>query len=291
QDVKVALIGQGPDELFGGYKRHLGVRYGNWWRRLPTGVRSTVGFAVNGLHRNEALKRGAHSLGRENRLTRYQHVFSLAPVETINGLFREDVLPEKDGHELVEYWDALRPQMEHTDELGGFQLLEIRSSLPDELLMYADKLSMAHSLEVRVPYLDRAVVEYVQRLGASFKIRRGTRKWIHRRVCQSYLPPLILRRKKRGFAANVVDEWLRSSAQGQLSDVFLDESSLMFGLLKPERVRKLLSDHRLGRQDNHKLLFSLVMLEQWLRRTDSNQDAQQQPKEQRIIASNDQRIG
>ena len=51
--------------------------------------------------------------------------------------------------------------MEHTDELGGFQLLEIRSSLPDELLMYADKLSMAHSLEVRVPYLDRTVVEYV----------------------------------------------------------------------------------------------------------------------------------
>ena len=64
--------------------------------------------------------------------------------------------------------DALLPQMEHTDELGGFQLLEIRSSLPDELLMYADKLSMAHSLEVRVPYLDRTVVEYVQRLGRQF---------------------------------------------------------------------------------------------------------------------------
>ena len=59
--------------------------------------------------------------------------------------------------------------MEHTDELGGFQLLEIRSSLPDELLMYADKLSMAHSLEVRVPYLDRTVVEYVQRLAPGSK--------------------------------------------------------------------------------------------------------------------------
>ena len=291
QDVKVALIGQGPDELFGGYTRHVGLRYGNLWRRLPAAFRSAVGFAVNGLSRNETLKRGAHSLGLDNRLTRYQQVFSLAPATTIDGLFHDDLLPDGRGYELVNCWRALAPQMEHTDELGGFQLLEIRSSLPDELLMYADKLSMAHSLEVRVPYLDRAVVEYVQRLGASFKIRRGTRKWIHRRVCQSYLPPLILRRKKRGFAANVVDEWLRSSAQGQLSDVFLDESSLMFGLLKPERVRKLLSDHRLGRQDNHKLLFSLVMLEQWLRRTDSNQDAQQQPKEQRIIASNDQRIG
>ena len=136
------------------------------------------------------------------------------------------------------------PQMENTDELGGFQLLEIRSSLPDELLMYADKLSMAHSLEARVPYLDRTVVEYVQRLGANFKIRNGTRKWLHRQVCRSYLPPRILKRKKRGFAVNVVDEWFRSSVQGQLSELLLDESSLMYELLKPEPVQKLLSNHR-----------------------------------------------
>ena len=58
QDVKVALIGQGPDELFGGYKRHLGVHYGEWWRGLPGGLRSMIGFAVNGLPRNEMLKRG-----------------------------------------------------------------------------------------------------------------------------------------------------------------------------------------------------------------------------------------
>src|SRR5438128_3725305 len=58
QDVKVALIGQGPDEMFGGYKRHLGVHYGNWWRGLPTALRSVVGLVVNGLPRNETLKRG-----------------------------------------------------------------------------------------------------------------------------------------------------------------------------------------------------------------------------------------
>src|SRR5438094_8793746 len=68
QDVKVALIGQGPDELFGGYKRHLGVHYGTWWRRLPAGLRSMVGFAVNRLPRNEMLKRGLHSLHVEDRL-------------------------------------------------------------------------------------------------------------------------------------------------------------------------------------------------------------------------------
>jgi asparagine synthase (glutamine-hydrolysing) len=265
QDVKVALIGQGPDELFGGYKRHVGVHYGEWWRRLPIGLRSAVRSAVNGLPRNEMLKRGVASLGTEDRLRRYQDVFSLAPRKAIDGLFRDDLLPNGQRCELMEYWRGLTPQMVHTDELGGFQLLEIRSSLPDELLMYADKLSMAHSLEVRVPYLDRTVVEYVQRLGSHFKIRNGSRKWIHRRVCESYLPQGVLKRKKRGFAVNVVDEWFRCSLGGKLPELLLDRSSLMFELLKPEPVRKLLEAHRLRRQDNHKLLFSLVMFEQWLR--------------------------
>jgi asparagine synthase (glutamine-hydrolysing) len=271
QDVKVALIGQGPDELFGGYKRHLGIYYGDWWRGLPTALRSMIGFAVSRLPRNETLKRGVSSLGTDDRLKRYQDVFSLAPGETIDGLFQDDLLPERQGRQLVDYWRALVPQMEQTDELGGFQLLELRSSLPDELLMYADKLSMAHSLEVRVPYLDRAVVEYVQRLGADFKIRNGTRKWLHRQVCRTYLPPRIIKRKKRGFAVNVVDEWFHSSLKGDLPEMLLDSGSLMFNLLKPEPVRKLLEAHRARRQDSHKLLFSLVMLEQWLRGIRSDQ--------------------
>ena len=198
-----------------------------------------AGFAVNRLPRNEMLKRGVRSLASNDRLKRYQDVFSLAPAESIDGLFRDDNLPQRNGHELVDYWRDLLPQIEHTDELGGFQLLEIRCSLPDELLMYADKLSMAHSLEVRVPYLDRTVVEYVQRLGASFKIRRGTRKWLHRRVCQSYLPLRVLKRRKRGFAANVVDEWFRCSLNGKLSDRLRFEQTIHERAFVQEQFRKL----------------------------------------------------
>ena len=124
---------------------------------------------------------------------------------------------------------------------------------------------MAHSLEGRVPYLDRTVVEYAQRLDASFKVRRRQGKWLHRRVCQSYLDARILRRKKRGFAVNVVDDWFKSSVRSQLSETLLNKDSLMFGLLEPAPVKTLLEEHQSGRQDNHKVLFSLVMLEQWLR--------------------------
>jgi asparagine synthase (glutamine-hydrolysing) len=262
QDVKVALIGQGPDELFGGYNRHLGVQYGNYWRGMPKGIQSLAASVVSKLPRNETLKRGVQSLGVSDRLTRYQDVFSIVPAETVNGLFRD-----ANGHfrGLVEFLQPLKPQMEKLDELGGFQLVEIRSSLPDELLMYADKLSMAHSLEARVPYLDRTVVEHAQRLNAGYKVRGGERKWLHRRVCEKFLPQPILRRKKRGFAVNVVDEWFDATAKGKMTDLLLDEKSLMFSLLDPSPVRKLLAEHQSRRQDNHKLLFSLVVFEQWLR--------------------------
>lgn len=264
QDVKVALIGQGPDELFGGYNRHLGVRYGEIWRKLPGAIRFGVTSAIERLPRNETLKRGVQSLGVQDHVSRYESIFSIHPAATVKNLFREQFCPNGEG-ELSRYMDPLSPQMEFTDELGGFQLLEIRSSLPDELLMYADKLSMAHNLEVRVPYLDRPVVEFVQRLNANHKIRFGIRKWLHRRVCLKLLPPSILLRKKRGFAVNVVDDWFNLRARGRLSELLLDKESLMYGQLKPEPVRKLLEDHQTRRQDNHKLLFSLIMFEQWLR--------------------------
>jgi len=155
--------------------------------------------------------------------------------------------------------------MEHTDELSGFQFLEIHSTLPDELLMYADKLSMAHSLEVRVPYLDRELVEYVQRLNAVFKVRNGSRKWLHRRICGDRLPPAILRRKKRGFGVNVVDDWIRkTTGTGSIAAIVSEDTSLR-DLIRTDAVHQLLDNHISGQSDNHKLLFSLAVCQQWLR--------------------------
>jgi asparagine synthase (glutamine-hydrolysing) len=265
EDVKVAFMGQGPDELFGGYTRHLGVHYGSHWRALPGWVRSPLAAIASAVPRRGWIKRGLYSLAASDRLERYQKVFSIIPEDLTDSLFRPGVLPAGASNQTLEFWKDLEPLMSGTDELGGLQFLEIRSSLPDELLMYADKLSMAHSLEVRVPYLDKEIVEFVERLDASFKVHNGRGKWIHRRICKRFLPPEVVRRKKGGFAVNVVDDWFRSSLLNSLDSILLDGQSRIYQYLRIDEVSRLLRDHKAGKSDNHKILFSLVVLEHSLR--------------------------
>jgi asparagine synthase (glutamine-hydrolysing) len=212
--------------------------------------------------------RAVYSLDVESRLSRYQQVFSLLPEGSARMLFRRGVLGDNESG-IPEWWQELAPLMQETDELGGLQFLEVRSSLPDELLLYADKLSMAHSLELRVPYLDQEVVEYVERLNSSFKVRYGTRKWLHRRVAQRFLPQAIVSRKKRGFATNVVDGWIRHSVSQSLENVFNDGESLVYGYLDPVPIQKMLREHKTGKADHHKVLFSMVVLEHVLRHYDA----------------------
>ncbi|MDH5669681.1 MAG: asparagine synthase (glutamine-hydrolyzing) [Nitrospira sp.] len=265
EDVKAALIGQGPDELFGGYRRHLGIRYGDVWRDLPGPLRKPITSLIGLLPRNETLKRGMYSLDIPDRMKRYQNVLSILPGESIDRLFPDEALSMGTGDKILDCWEDLKELMAETDELGGFQFLEVRSTLPDELLMYADKLSMAHSLELRVPYLDKEVVRYAERLPARFKVRGRSQKWLHRQVCESFLPPSFINRKKRGFAGNVVDDWFRGTMNSRMDDVFMDTDSHMYQYLKPQTVQQLYREHAAGRHDHHKILFSLIVFEEWLR--------------------------
>ena len=270
EDVKVALIGQGPDELLGGYIRHLGVRYGYYWLALPKWLRRGISALIKRIPRHETWKRGVNSLDEQNRMKRFQHIFSISSREVIDNLFQDGILPPNPGDKVLELWGDIEHSMEFIDDLGAFQLLELRFSLPDELLMYADKLSMAHSLEIRVPYLDKEIVEYIQRLPENFKIRIASRKWIHKKICEQFLPKEIIGRKKRGFAVNVVDNWFRESLSSQMDKVLTGPDSLIFKILRRPKIISLLEQHKKGKEDNHKLLFSLVTLELWMRRQQSN---------------------
>ena len=203
---------------------------------MPKGIQSLATSVVSRLPRNETLKRGVQSLGVPDRLTRYQDVFS-----TRAGGDGERPFPRSQRLVSGTWCESMRPllpQMEKLDELGGFQLVEIRSSLPDELLMYADKLSMAHSLEARVPYLDRTDCRICAAAGCQFQNPpRRAQMAAPARVPKNSCRRAILKRKKRGFAVNVVDEWFNAGAKGKMTDLLLDENSLMFSLLDPKPVR------------------------------------------------------
>jgi asparagine synthase (glutamine-hydrolysing) len=265
QDVKVGLVGQGPDELFGGYRRHLAARYGATWALLPFWARAPLELAAGALPRNETLKRGLYAFGNGDVQHRYERILSLLPREQVDGLFWDGLLKSDSGDSLLDCWFDLTKLMGGTDELGSLQFLEIRSTLPDELLMYADKLSMVHGLELRVPFLDKDIVEFGERLPANLKVRNGVGKWIHRQVCRKFLSRSIMRRPKRGFAVNVVDSWFRDAFGGTMSNVFADDSSAIYRYLRPAAVRQLHAEHAAGRRDNHKVLFSLIVFEEWLR--------------------------
>lgn len=265
QDVKVGLVGQGPDELFGGYRRHLYARYGATWTALPQWARTPVERAVGMLPRNETLKRGLYAMGSSGSSDRRERILSLLPGQQIDGLFQDGLLKSDSGERLVNCWSDFADLAPREDELGSLQFAEIRSTLPDELLMYADKLSMAHSLELRVPFLDKDVVEFAERLPANLKVRSGTGKWLHKQVCRGFLPKAIVARPKRGFAMTVVDGWFRDAVGGTMASTFEDDSSAIYQFLRPAAVRQLYADHAEGRSDNHKVLFSLIVLEEWLK--------------------------
>lgn len=264
KDVKVGLVGQGPDELFGGYPRHLGARYGGAWTSLPGWARSPLEKVIASIPRNEKLQRGLYALGDRSGQHRTERILSLLPGEQLHSLFRDGILGADSGDVLQQCWSDLTKLAPRSDDLGRLQFMEVRSTLPDELLMYADKLSMAHSLELRVPYLDKDIVEFAERLPSNLKVRRGVGKWIHRRVCRKFLPSSIVNRPKRGFANNVVDSWFRDALGGAMASTFVDDQSAIYEFLDPVAVRALFAEHVSGQRDNHKVLFSIIVLEEWL---------------------------
>ena len=133
------------------------------------GCAAPISSTVAALPRNETLKRGVYSLAIPDRNAQVSECFFDPAGNKIDELFQDGVLAPNPRDTILDCWADLASLMDATDELGGLQFLEVRSTLPDELLMYADKLSMAHGLELRVPFMDKEIVEYVERLPATSK--------------------------------------------------------------------------------------------------------------------------
>jgi asparagine synthase (glutamine-hydrolysing) len=257
--VRVALAGQGADELLGGYRKHRAAALVGAWRRLP-GPSRQAGAAL-ALRGPASTRRAARTLAAGDPVERL-----LAMSGQLDGELGRELLrgPLRAADGAARRAIAARLDGVVDDPLPVTLFLDAQLALPDDMLHYFDRASMAHSLEVRVPFLDHRVVEYCARIPGGLKVRRLETKHVLKRAARGLLPAEIVDKRKIGFFRGATDAWLRAQLNGWLGEVLLQPEPAYADLLDRRAVERLVTEQRAGRRGNVQLLLSIVMLEVWL---------------------------
>lgn len=261
QFVKVVLSGQGADEPWGGYQRHQASALLGLMGRVPKVAHRPLGALAELLPRNERAKRAARLLGRGSGLDALLSVFEITSAEIRDDLLgagRESGHPERHGRAA-----RLAAEVGDRSILDVALHLDTHLFLPDQLLIWGDKTSMASSLEQRVPFLDQELLEFVERIPARVRMRRAKRKWLYRRAMEQLVPPAVLARKKHPFATPY-DDWLRTSLGDELRERFRPDGPLA-DTIDARAVDRLVAEHQAGRFDHKRILYCLLELSQWHR--------------------------
>jgi len=266
--VKVALAGQGADEPWAGYQRYLGAKFSAYYSRIPVGVTEGVASLVMKVPgRMERIKRSATSLGDPDVLRRFAKMYSFFSVDMKRQLFSESLkarLVER-ASEPKEALRCLQGDVRDLDPLSQMLYIDTRGNLPDDLLMVGDKMSMANSLESRVPFLDVRLVEFIESLPPSMKLHNFTGKYLHKRALEKWLPKEVVWRKKKGFA-NPVEHWFRHRMRSFVEDKLLSPESACSRYFNTAYIRRLLDDDREGREQYRRHIYLLLSFELWHRR-------------------------
>lgn len=271
--VKVALGGDGGDELFGGYDRYYGARYVRYWALLPSAVRDgVIGRILDWAPDGTWYKSFSHQLRwlnelagvePERRYPRSLGYFYFTPDrrrKLYTDRFRS-LVSDRDPEEAIAFWQR---EGDARTALDRMLLADSMTRLPDHPVMILDRMTMAHGLEARSPFLDHRLAEFCARLPAEYKVRGRKRRWIQMRLAERYLPEEVLERPKQGFSSALpymMDEQFRA-----LFSHFLPTSHLVeAGLLREEAIRSLLEEHLGGRSDHGNRLWLLLNAEIWYR--------------------------
>ena len=274
QHVTVALSGDGGDELFAGYDRYLVAMERKKFDRIPNWLGRIYRDQVH--HRVPAGMYGKN-LAWNASLTardRYLDDVSYLPV-----LHRERSLFSKDFLRAAEHLPNPLEQWQHyydhapaKDSLSRLLYLDTKTYLTADILAKVDRMSMATSLEVRVPMLDHEFVEWVAGLPVDWKFRTGTRKFILKKLAERLgIPPALLHRRKQGFQLPLVD-WMRDNTKNQILRLLLEPRTLQRGYFKQEAVRALVDEHLRGRRNRSGMLWRLLILELWYRNFMDNEE-------------------
>jgi asparagine synthase (glutamine-hydrolysing) len=260
EHVTVALSGQGADELLAGYTKHRAAALVAKLDFVPSLVRRAGVSALGGTQR---FGRAARTFAAEDASSRL-----LAMSGQLDGDLRRELLRGP----LVETNGSLaRRSIERLadgltdDPLPATLYLDGQLSLVDDMLHYFDRASMAHSLEVRVPFLDHKVVEYCARIPADLKIRRLRTKHLLKEAARGLVPDQIIDKRKIGFFRGATRSWMAAQMEGAIADYLLAPAPRYAEILDPAAVRRLVEGHASGRDRTHgQLLLAVLMLEVWL---------------------------
>ncbi len=275
ESVKVILSGVGGDELFGGYYRYLGDALRQPYRWLPRAVRKKWLPALfselpqdrhsgwkNYIRLGNAFVRTAE-LPPDLRYMSYVTLFS----PDVRALLLQDGSGRgrSDGGEpaseiMKEYFNKCR----EADSLSQIMYVDIKTSLPDDLLALTDKMSMAASLECRAPFVDHELVELASHIPSRLKVRGLSMKYLLKKVVEPWLPTEILHRRKRGFGAPI-GAWLRHDLRILMQETLSEKQVRRRGFFDPVVVTEIIADHEAQRRDHTDHLLALITFELWCR--------------------------
>ena len=274
KQATVLLSGVGGDEIFAGYRKHVAHAWAEEYRRIPGFARSVAERALLGL----PSLRGTRMKGRVRLAKKMARSAALSPEEAFirnctyldasqkTDLYALESQPAASGNSAGQHLAAF-DNVRHADFLNQMLYLDTKIFMPTLNLTYNDKMSMASSVEVRVPFLDREFAEFVAwNVKPGWKLKgkwRPVTKHIFREAMRSMLPDEVMRQPKAGFAAPV-DYWLAHDLRPMVDDLLSESQVRRRGLFRPEVVRRYIDEHRRGAEDWSMQIWQLLTLEIWM---------------------------
>jgi asparagine synthase (glutamine-hydrolysing) len=260
EHVTVALAGQGADELFGGYRKH---RVASAFRALGPARGAFRPLAGRARPGQTAARRTLGAAGAASSGEMLLAMSGLLDPALRRALYRGP-LADVAGNAALTAVSAAGGTRRFDDPLAALLYLDAQLALPEDMLLYFDRASMARSLEVRVPFLDHEVVEWAARVPTQLKVRRLETKLVLKQAARGLLPDSIIDKKKVGFFRYASHAWLVSQLRGELGGRLVAPTRATAGLLDAATVQRLVDDELAGKRSRTQLLLAITMLELWL---------------------------
>ncbi len=268
EKVKVALSGLGGDELSAGYVRYLGVILAKYYNKLPSSLKLMIKGLINFLPEtsgdNPVISRAKRFVKGATLPAQYSYLeyISAFNQEDLNNLLSGEVRKETEKYNPQERFFSYFSQAESDDMLNKMLFLDSKTYLPDDLLTLTDKMSMAHSLEVRVPFLDHQLIEFLATVPPRLKIKNLQKKYIHRKAVSKILPKEILQKKKKGFSLPL-GSWFRKELRGFVQEVLTQDGIKKTGLFNQKYINQILQEHLSYKADHESKIIALLVFIIW----------------------------